>query len=107
MKQTELVTAISERAGIAKPEARRALQALEEVVAERIANTEKVRLGSIVQLEVKVRPPTKKRVGRNPATGEEMTIAPKPASVQLKARPLAGAKRALPTVAKARRRLAA
>jgi nucleoid DNA-binding protein len=54
-----------------------------------------------------VKPATKKRKGRNPATGEEITIAAKPASVDLRARPLAKAKEALPSVQKARRRLAA
>ena len=43
---------------------------------------------------------------RNPATGEEITISAKPASVALKARPLAKAKAALPSVQKARKRLA-
>ena len=43
----------------------------------------------------------------NPATGEEITIAAKPASVDVRARPLAKAKAALPSVQKARRRLAA
>jgi hypothetical protein len=46
---------------------------------------------------------TKKRAGRNPATGEEITIAAKPASVDVRARPLAKAKAALPSGAKARR----
>jgi hypothetical protein len=43
----------------------------------------------------------------DPATGEEITIAAKPASVDLRTRPLAKAKAALPSVQKARRRLAA
>jgi nucleoid DNA-binding protein len=61
-----------------------------------------------VQLTVRVKPAQKKRQGRNPATGEEITIAAKPASVDLRARPLAKAKAALlPSVQKARRRLAA
>ena len=67
----------------------------------------KVRIGGIVQLTVRVKPATKARKGRNPATGEEITIAAKPASVDLRARPLARAKAALPSVQKARRRLAA
>jgi nucleoid DNA-binding protein len=50
---------------------------------------------------------TKKRTGRNPATGEEITIAAKPSSVDVRARPVAKAKAALPSVQKARRRLAA
>ena len=43
----------------------------------------------------------------DPATGEEIEIAAKPASVDLRARPLASAKSALPFVQKARPRLAA
>ena len=74
---------------------------------EQLANAEKVRIGGMVQLTVRVKPAQKKRQGRNPATGEEITIAAKPASVDLRARPLAKAKTALPSVQKARRRHAA
>jgi nucleoid DNA-binding protein len=82
------------------------LEALEEVVLEEIGNAEKVRIGGLVQLTVRVKPATKARKGRNPATGEEITIAPK-LSVDIKARPLAKAKAALPSLQKARRKLAA
>jgi len=58
-------------------------------------------------LAVRVKPAQKARPGRNPATGETITIAKKPAAVDLRARPLAKAKGALPSVQKARRRLAA
>ena len=67
---------------------------------DRLANAEKVRIGALVRAQ-------KKRQGRNPATGEMITIAAKPASVDLRAQPLAKAKTALPSVQKARRRLAA
>jgi DNA-binding protein HU-beta len=83
------------------------LGVLEEIVLEEIGNAQKVRIGGLVQLTVRVKPAQKARKGRNPATGEEITIAAKPASVDLRARPLAKAKAALPTVQKARRRLAA
>jgi hypothetical protein len=45
-------------------------------------------------------------MGRNPATGEAIKVAAKPASVDVRARPLAKAKAGLPSVQKARRRLA-
>jgi len=45
--------------------------------------------------------------GRNPATGEEITIVSESATVDLRARPLAKAKTALPSVQEARRRLVA
>jgi DNA-binding protein HU-beta len=101
------VTAIAERAELSKNDAKRALAALDEIVIEELGNAQKVRIGGLVQLTVRVKPATKKRTGRNPATGEEITIAAKPASVDVRARPLAKAKAALPSVQKARRRLAA
>jgi nucleoid DNA-binding protein len=47
----------------------------------------------------------KARQGRNPATGEEITIGPKPASVDVRARALTKAKGALPSLQKAKKRL--
>jgi nucleoid DNA-binding protein len=91
---------------MSKAEAKRTLEALEDVVLEELGNAEKVRIGGLVQLTVRVKPAQKSRKGRNPATGEEITIAAKPASVDLRARPLAKAKGALPSIRKARRRLA-
>jgi DNA-binding protein HU-beta len=107
LTQTQLMTAVADRAELSKNDTKRAVAALEEVVLEGLGNAEKVRIGGLVQLTVRVKPAQKKRQGRNPATGEEITIAPKPASVDLRARPLARAKAALPSVQKARRRLAA
>jgi nucleoid DNA-binding protein len=101
------VTAIAERAELSKNDAKRALAALDEIVIEELGNAQKVRIGGLVQLTVRVKPATKARKGRNPATGAEITIAAKPASVDVRARPLAKAKEALPSVQKARRRLAA
>jgi DNA-binding protein HU-beta len=102
-----MISAVADRAEMSKADAKRALDALDEVILEELGNAQKVRLGGIVQLTVRVKPATKKRTGRNPATGEEITIAAKPARVDVRARPLAKAKGALPSVQKARRRLAA
>src|SRR5918911_4080439 len=107
LTQGQLAAAIAEKADLSKTEAKRALEALEDVVIEELSEAEKVKIGNLVQLTVRVKPATKKRAGRNPATGEEITIAAKPASVDVRARPLAKAKAALPSVQKARRRLAA
>lgn len=107
LTQTQLIAAVADKAELTKADAKRALAALDEVVLEEISNARKVRVGGLVQLTVRVKPATKKRKGRNPATGEEIDIAAKPASVEVRARPLAKAKGALPSVQKARRRLAA
>jgi len=105
MTQTQLADAVADRAGTSRADAKRVLTALEEVVLDQIADAEKVKIGSVVQIEVRVRPATKARPGRNPATGEEITIAAKPASVAVKARPLARAKQAAPSIQKAKRKL--
>jgi DNA-binding protein HU-beta len=107
LTQTQLASAVADRADISRAEAKRVLGVLEEVVLEELGNAQKVRIGGLVQLTVRMKPAQKARKGRNPATGEEITIAAKPAGVDLRARPLAKAKSALPTVQKARRRLAA
>ena len=107
LTQSQLVSAVAERAELSKNDAKRALAALDEIVLKELGNAQKVRIGGLVQLTVRVKPAQKTRKGRNPATGEEITIAAKPASVDLRARPLARAKGALPSVQKARRRLAA
>ncbi len=107
LTQSQLVNAVAERSELSKADARRALTALEDIVVDELGNAQKVRIGGLVQLTVRIKPAQKKRKGRNPATGEEIEIAAKPASVDLRARPLARAKSALPSVQKARRRLAA
>jgi nucleoid DNA-binding protein len=106
MTQTQLLAHLAEETGLTKAEVKTVMTALEDTILSEISQAEKFKLGSLVQLEVKLKPATKARVGRNPATGEEITIGPKPASVALKARPLAKAKNALPTVQKAKKKLA-
>ena len=107
LTQTQLTAEVADRTEMSKSEVKRVLEALEDVVLDELAAGEKVRIGGVVQLAVRVKEATKARKGRNPATGEEITIGPKPASVTLRARPLAKAKAALPSVQKARRKLAA
>src|SRR5437868_10927961 len=106
LTQSQLAEAVAGRAGISRADAKNVLAALEEVVLEQIGNAEKVKIGNLVQLTVRLKPATKARPGRNPATGEEITISAKPASVDVRARALARTKSALPTVQKAKKRLA-
>jgi len=107
LTQSQLTAEIADRAEVSRADAKAVLAALEEIVLEEIGNAEKVKIGNLVQLTVRLKPATKARQGRNPATGEEITIAAKPASVDVRARALARTKAALPSVQKAKRRLAA
>lgn len=103
LTQTQLYAHLSEETGLSKADVKSVMVALEETILGEIGQAEKVKIGSIVQMQVKIKAATKARKGRNPLTGEEITIAAKPASVQLKARPLAKAKNALPSVQKAKK----
>src|SRR4051812_27008714 len=105
LTQTQLVSQLAEDTELSKADIKNVISALEDLVLAQLGEAEKVKIGSLVQLEVKLKPATKAREGRNPATGETITIAAKPASVALKARPLAKAKSALPTVQKAKKKL--
>jgi nucleoid DNA-binding protein len=66
--------------------------AVEDVVLEEIGNAQKVQVGGLAQLTVRVKPATKARMGRNPAAGEEINSPGQAASVDLRVRPLAKAR---------------
>lgn len=71
MTKTELVAAISVKAGISKADAEKALNALQETIIEAVSRGEKVSLvgfGNFDKVERSA------RKGRNPQTGEEIYI---------------------------------
>ena len=72
MNKTELVAAIAENAEISKKDAEKALKAFADVVAEELKKGEKVQLVGYGTFEVSERAA---REGRNPQTGETMTLA--------------------------------
>ena len=81
MNKTELVAAIAEKAQITRKDADAALKAFTDVVSDELKKGEKIQLVGFGTFEVSERPA---RVGRNPRTGETMTIA---ASKQPKFKP--------------------
>ena len=105
VSKTQLVGDISEETGVPKTEVKDVLDALDIIAAEYLAEVNRVRIGNLVQLEVKLRGAQKAKKGRNPATGEEIDIPKKPAVAVIRARMLKGAKDATPSVQKARKRL--
>ena len=72
MNRTELVAALAERTQLSKKDADLALKAFIDVVSEEMQKGEKVQLVGFGTLEVSERAA---REGRNPQTGETMTIA--------------------------------
>ena len=72
MNRTELVAAMAEKTQLSKKDADLALKAFIDVVSEEMQKGEKVQLVGFGNFEVAERPA---REGRNPKTGEAMTIA--------------------------------
>lgn len=72
MNKTELVAAMAEKTELSKKDAEKALKAFTDVVAEELKKGEKVQLVGFGTFEVSER---EAREGRNPRTGETMTIA--------------------------------
>ena len=73
MNKTELVAAIAEKAELSKKDAEKALKAFTETVAEQLKNGDKIQLVGFGTFEVAERA-ARTREGRNPRTGETMTI---------------------------------
>ena len=72
MNKTELVAAVAAKAELSKKDAEKAVKAFTDAVAEELAKGGKVQLVGFGNFEVSERPA---REGRNPRTGETMTIA--------------------------------
>ena len=82
MNKTELVAAIAETTKLSKKDADKALKAFMDVVGDKLSEGEKVQLAGFGTFEVSERA---EREGRNPQTGETMTI---PASKSPKFKPM-------------------
>lgn len=72
MNKAEFVAAVAEAAGLSKKDAEKAVKAYGEVVAAELAKGGKVSLVGFGTFEVSQRAA---REGRNPQTGENITIA--------------------------------
>jgi nucleoid DNA-binding protein len=105
LTQNELIDAISEQTGYSKSEIRVMLAAQNDVVASTLMNCERVKIAGVI-VEPALKKATKKRLGRNPATGEEIEVAAKPASVRVKLVATKPLKDSLPSVKKLRSRIA-
>lgn len=71
MNKTELITAIADKSSITKSDAEKALNAFVDVVTDALSDGDKVQLIGFGTFEVGERA---ERTGRNPQTGEEITI---------------------------------
>ncbi|PEA36888.1 DNA-binding protein [Priestia megaterium] len=71
MKKAELIEAVASKSELTKQDAKKAGEALFETISTTLVKGEKVQLVGFGTFEVRERA---ERTGRNPQTGEEMTI---------------------------------
>lgn len=107
MTATQIASSIAENTGVSKTDVRHVLDDLRDLALSEIESCNRFRLVGLVQLEPKVKPARKARMGRNPATGEDVKIAAKPAQAVVKARLLAEAKNVDLSLSKLRSRITA
>lgn len=71
MKKAEFIEAVASKSELTKQDAKKAVDALFETISTPLAKGEKIQLVGLGTFEVRER---SERTGRNPQTGEEMTI---------------------------------
>ncbi|MDI3089806.1 HU family DNA-binding protein [Priestia megaterium] len=71
MNKTELVDAVATKSELTKQDSKKAVEALFETISNTLAQEEKIQLVGFGTFEIRERA---ERTGRNPQTGEEMTV---------------------------------
>jgi len=106
MTAGELVAELADRSGIPKTDVRHLLDELGDVAREQLSAAKKFKIGSLVQLEPKVRKGIKKgTMVMNPSAGKKVKHPGKPPSVRITARVLTGLSKGdhLPSVQKVKK----
>jgi len=98
----ELVQYVAEAAELKQDQVRDVLEALDSAVEDALKECERIRIGTRVPVTIEpvLRKARKARMGRNPATGEEVRIKAKPASVVIRAKVAKSGQGVAPSVRK-------
>ena len=94
MTKSEIVTTLAEKTGLTKSDIGNVFDELSALIAKNLGRRGpgSFTVPGLMKIEVKKKPATKARKGRNPFTGEEITIKAKPATNVVRVRPLKGLK---------------
>ena len=94
MSKAEVQTAMAERTGLAKKEIASVFDELAALIKQNLAKKgpRVFNVPGLMKVYVHDKKATPARMGRNPATGEEVPIAAQPAKEVIKVRPLKGLK---------------
>ena len=97
MNRRDLIAALAERIDTDKRNAEAALQSFIDVITDTVSKGEAVAISGFAKFARRDVPAKPRRKGRNPATGEEIMLNPKPASRSVKITPLKAFKDAVIT----------
>jgi len=86
MTKTAILKELAEKTELSTKQVSSVLQELEILIERHIKKRAvgEFTLPGLLKVKSVKRPATKKRMGRNPATGEEIMIGPKPASIRVR-----------------------
>ena len=90
MSKTAIVSDIAETTELSRAQVTSVLDELEVLIERHIKKRAvgEFTLPGLLKIKSVKRPASKARMGRNPATGEEILIGPKPASIRVRVTPL-------------------
>jgi DNA-binding protein HU-beta len=75
---TTMIAFVADKSGLSKKQSKDAIEAFVEVFTSGMLAGNRVPFGTVGKAYVRERPATKKRMGRNPKTGESVVIPAKP-----------------------------
>jgi nucleoid DNA-binding protein len=90
MTKTGILNELAERTSLSRKQVDSVLGELESLIERHIKKrgVGEFTLPGLLKVRAVKRPATKKRMGRNPATGQEITIPAKPATTRVRVTPL-------------------
>lgn len=89
LSKSEILNALAESSGLSRKDVQTVLDDLEALIAKSLTEGSQIfNLPGLLKIYVHHKKATEEREGRNPATGEPITISAKPASKVVKVRPL-------------------
>jgi DNA-binding protein HU-beta len=95
LPKTAVLSEIADKTELSKKQVESVLEALSSLAISQLKQRKPFTLPGLLKMSAKVSPARPARPGRNPATGEAMTIKARPARTVVRARPIKALKEAV------------
>lgn len=92
LTKSEIASNLAEKAGLTKAQVTKLFDAMAELANKELHRAGNFTVPNMVKIQAKHKAATAARQGRNPKTGESLTISAKPAKTVLRGRVLTGLK---------------